>query len=412
MTFIVKGRISSEKGAAVSGLAVEAYDDDLFVDDYLGSSTTDNEGAFEIQFPPGAFRSFLDRESRPDVYLNIKTSEGEIVHTTDVRREASFVEKFDIKLEGLEKHRTHLIRTCSIDQPMYCTTKRLNEMFEMDSLPLKNLVNSGTRKMDIERGIIYDDTHWKGFYPVDNLLPPWLFQGGFYKKFETHDDGISGVTTAFDEVVAAKNVAKQIDPNDPSKGILLEYTEPQYSLFYDLLKILSDDVVVGKAFIGKYPAGVHLLTFAMTRKYNFDFMTAKDNRELFEKHGRMPDPNKVLGEWEGRMVSNTCLTPPLFRFKYALDSQGKVTCQYIFMYLLRGNSRVEFTQTQMNMFDFTNFHDEIRMVTDDFLVGKYCPEEQEILNLLGDRSLGLLHFEKTPQGTKPCIYYAITRISE
>ncbi len=66
----------------------------------------------------------------------------------------------------------------------------------------------------------------------------------------------------------------------------------------------------------------------------------------------------------------------------------------------------------MNMFDFTNFHDEIRMVRDDFMVGKYCPEEQEILNLLGDRSLGLLHFKKTPEGTKPCIYYAITRISD
>lgn len=55
------------------------------------------------------------------------------------------------------------------------------------------------------------------------------------------------------------------------------------------------------------------------------------------------------------------------------------------MYLLRGNSRVEFTQDQINMFDFTNFHDEIRKIKDDFMVGKYIPEEQEILNLVGDR---------------------------
>lgn len=412
MPFVVKGRISSEEGRPAPGLVVEVYDDDLFIDDYLGSATTDSEGSFEVLFEAGAFRSFLDRESRPDIYLNIKTREGQVVHTTEVRREASSVEEFDIELKGPRKPGALPKRACSQAQPMYCATKRLNEMFEMNSLPLRNLVNSGTRRMDIESGTIYDDAHWKGFYPVDTLLPPWIFQSGFYKKFDVHDDEISGVTLAFDEIVAAKNVAKEINPNDPTKGILLEYTEPQFSMFYDVLKIVSDDVVIGKAFTGRYPVGVHLLTFSMTRKYNFDFMTAKDHRELFEKHGRGPDPNKVVGEWEGRMVSNTCLTPPVFRFRYGLDSQGKVTCEYIFMYLLRGNSRVEFTQTQMNMFDFTNFHDEIRMVRDDFMVGKYCPEEQEILDLIGDRSLGLLHFEKTAKGTRPCIYYSIRRTSE
>ena len=64
----------------------------------------------------------------------------------------------------------------------------------------------------------------------------------------------------------------------------------------------------------------------------------------------------------------------------------------------------------MLMFDFTNFHDEIRMITDDIMVGKYCPAGQEILNIIGDRSLGLLHIEKTPEGTRPCVLYYIRKI--
>ncbi len=409
MSFIVKGKILSKDGKPVSGLSVDAYDDDLFIDDHLGSSTTDSKGAFEIKFESGAFRSFFDREAKPDIYLKIATSDGQVIYTTEVRHEAGTTEVFNIKLNGAGASQSEIVRACSPEQPMYCTTSRMNDLFETPSLPLKILANSGKRSMNIADGTIYDDTHWKGFYPVDNLFPPWIFQSGFYKKFTSKGGSISGVTTAFDEIVAAKNVPKPIDPNDETKGVLLEYTEPQYSMFYDHLKILSENVVVGKAYIGRYPVGVPMLTFAMTRKYNLDFMTARDHQELFNKHGKVPDPSKVLGEWEGRMVSNTCLTPPLFRFKYVKDNHGKITCQYIFMYLMRGNSRIEFTQDQMKMFDFTNFHDEIRMVRDDFMVGKYLPEEQEILNLLGDRSLGLIHFEKTAKGTRPCVYYSITR---
>jgi hypothetical protein len=409
MAFLIRGQIVSEEGEAIPGLLVDAYDDDLFIDDHLGSATTDSKGSFEVQFQTGAFRRFLDLEAKPDIYLKVSTPDGKVVYTSEVRSEAGPVEVFNIRLAGQVTRQLRKVRACSPDQPMYCSTDKLNELFETPSLPLKILANSGKRSIDIGEGTIYDDTHWKGFYAVDNLLPPWIFQSGFYKKFNAQGGNISGVTTAFDEIVAAKNVAKQIDSNDVAKGVILEYTEPQYSLFYDHLKILSDDVVVGKAYAGRYPAGVPLMTFTMTRRYNFDFMTAKDHQELFEKYGKAPDPNKVLGEWEGRMVSNTCLTPPLFKFIYIKDSHGDLTCQYIFMYMLRGNSRIEFTQNQMEIFDFTNFHDEIRMVRDDFMVGKYLPEEQEILNLLGDRSLGLIHFEKTSKGTRPSVYYAITR---
>jgi len=295
---------------------------------------------------------------------------------------------------------------------MYCRSEFLERLFERESLPIEALLNSGARRIHVDSHTVYNDQHWKGFYPPDTPLPPWIFQNSFNKSFRKENGTVKGVTSTFDDSIKAVNALKPIDPNDTSKGILLEYVEPQFSIFYDVLKVIGKDVVIGKAFTGKYPMGRQLLIFSMARRYSFDFMSPEDHKELFEKFGKVPDVGKVLGEWEGRMVSNTSLTPPLFRFRYRLDSSGKVTCDWNFMNVLRGGSQIELTRELMLMFDFTNFHDEIRMIADDIMVGKYCPVPTEILNLIGDRSLGLVHLEKTTEGTRPCIYYHIQKVQE
>lgn len=416
MSYSIKGRISDKDRNPIGGLTVNAYDDDLFFDDFLGSTKTGNDGSFEIRYSKGNFRSLFDRESAPDIYLILKTQDGRVIHRTDVIRGVGRIERFYIQLrEELAKMKAPTVagrlRTCSELQPMYCTADKLGKMFEVESFPVESLVNTGIRSIDVNEETVYDDTHWRGFYPTDTLLPPWIFQNGFYKEFSLEGSKVKGVTRAFDETVQALNEANQIDPHDPSKGIILQYTEPQFSMFYDLLKMINDDVVIGKAYIGRYPNGLPFLNFAMARRYSFDFLTATDHKELFEKHGYVPEPVAIVGEWEGRMISNASPTPPLFRFRYELDPEGKITCRYIFMHLIRGDSRVELTESQMEMFDFTNLHDEIRMVKDDLMVGKYCPEGQEILNIIGDRSLGLLHFEETSEGTRSCVYYAIRKVS-
>ena len=70
--------------------------------------------------------------------------------------------------------------------------------------------------------------------------------------------------------------------------IHLKYTSPEYSLFYDLLKIVDSDVVLGKAFLGVSPSGTPILTFSMSRKYNVEFMTEKDHQTIYEKHSFVP----------------------------------------------------------------------------------------------------------------------------
>ena len=54
---------------------------------------------------------------------------------------------------------------------MYCPTKRLDSMFERPSLPIKMLVNSGKRQIDIQTRMVHNDKYWKGFYATDSPFP-------------------------------------------------------------------------------------------------------------------------------------------------------------------------------------------------------------------------------------------------
>jgi uncharacterized protein YndB with AHSA1/START domain len=300
---------------------------------------------------------------------------------------------------------------CSPLQPMYCPSGMLSAYFEAPSLPMQTLVNKGGREIDVPNKMIYSDLYWKGIYPPDSLAPAWIFQNGFNKRFSMENGMLKGLTSTFDDTIKGENKLSMVDPNDPSRGVLLEYLAPEYALFYDMLKITSTDVVVGKAFTGRYPHGVLLLNFTMARRYSFDFMSDADHRELWEKYGKAPDVGALAGEWEGRMVSNASLTPPQFRFWYSVDGSGRLSCRWNYMNILKGDSRLKLTGKELEMFDFTNFHDEIRMITDDTMIGRYLSKSEKIMNLIGSRDLGIIHFEKTAEGTRPVIYYYIKKVA-
>ena len=154
--------------------------------------------------------------------------------------------------------------------------------------------------------------------------------------------------------------------------IHLKYTSPEYSLFYDLLKIVDKDAVLGKAFLGVSPSSIQILSFSMSRKYNVDFMTEKDHQTIYEKYSWVPSPDQVIGKWTGRLVSDGSLTPLIQVFTYTRDNLGKLQMEYTFGGLLRGISRVVLTPEEMKMYDYTNWHDEVRLVNDNFMVGKWC----------------------------------------
>lgn len=287
-------------------------------------------------------------------------------------------------------------QVCALEQPMYCRTSQLDQKYEIRDtiLPSSALLNS--ENMEIVDGenwsfdpktlMIWNNRYWKGFFTSDpdfrtNLL---LYAGGFWKRFLQHDSQINGVTHPYYAPVFAKN--QPIDTEYPGFGkvIHLKYLEPEFERFYDLLKIVGKDYILGKAFAGRDPPrGEQVLTFSMSRRYSVDFMTQDDFKAIFANKSRKPDVNEVLGKWEGRFVSDSTVSPVMFKFRYRMD-QGALKCDYNFGGILPGTSSTKFSQNMMEMFDFTGnlFHDEIRMVGNDFMVGRYSSKDSPVLKLL------------------------------
>lgn len=78
----ISGRIVDRNTRqGITGLRIEAWDKDLFIDDLVGSDETDAEGRFQIEFTESYFRElFFDRE--PDLFFKV-FSDGELIKSTE-----------------------------------------------------------------------------------------------------------------------------------------------------------------------------------------------------------------------------------------------------------------------------------------------------------------------------------------
>ena len=61
-----------------------------------------------------------------------------------------------------------------------------------------------------------------------------------------------------------------------------------------------------------------MLTFSMSRKYPFEFMTEEDHQMLYSKM-KKPTFDSMVGIWEGQLISDSGWTDPVFRFQYYFD---------------------------------------------------------------------------------------------
>ena len=165
-------------------------------------------------------------------------------------------------------------------------------------------------------------------------------------------------------------------------------------------------MVLGKAFLGVPPSGTPILTFSMSRKYNVDFMTEKDHQTIYEKHSFVPSPDQVIGTWSGRLVSDSSLTPLIQVFTYTRDNLGKLQMEYTFGGLLRGISKVVLTSEELKMYDYTNWHDEVKMVSDNFMVGKWCSPWTSIPLKFGPSFLSV---ETSSEGSRFCLRFTLKR---
>ncbi len=308
---------------------------------------------------------------------------------------------------------------CSIKQPMYCSVKRLDEMFEIHDNSSSNeaLINSPNMEIvdgenwsfDANTLTVWNNRYWRGFFAKDHDLAntALVYAGGFWKRFWKEGSSVKGETHPYESAIYSANEAIETEYPGFGKVILLKYRDPPYNTFYDLLKIIDNDTLLGKAFaVRGPPRGEHILTFSMSRKYSAEFMTQDDFKIIFSKKATKPGIDEVLGMWEGKLVSDSTLSDVLFRFRYYRE-QGELKCKYIFGGVMPGTSDVKFTEEMMLMFDLTGqlFHDEIRMLRNDFMLGRYCTLDNPIFKLL-KKAPGFI----MKDGERVCLPYILRRI--
>jgi cholesterol oxidase len=276
------------------------------------------------------------------------------------------------------------------------------------------LNKGGAPSIDVASETIRNDRYWKGFFPrghVLNAMSSAIFTG-FKKEFSLQDGKYIGVTSDTDGRIQARNSLEAIEvghnsPLEPGKYILLTYLDAPWQGFYDVLKVINDDLIIGRVYLGAYPNGARLFTFAMSRRYGFDQMTVDDHAALYGA-GSAPTADGLNGVWRMDVISNANHAGGIAYLQFTNKPDGAFQAQYQLLGLMEGLVAPSFLKDHFQLTDFTPFHDEIREITPDFMVGKYVAElPAAIAALLGNSSFGLFHSEA---GGKFGFYYMLSRI--
>ena len=281
------------------------------------------------------------------------------------------------------------------------------------------LVNhGGAPAIDVATQTIHNDRYWKGFFPrghVLNVMSSAIFTG-FRKEFHQEADGTySGITSDTDGRIHARNSLEEIEITHDSKGtlepgryILLRYLDPPWQGFYDIFKLVNDDLLIGRVYLGEFPNGTRVFTFPMSRAYRFEQMTVDDHAALFAA-GPAPTAAQLDGVWRMDTISNANHAGGIAYLQFNNQPGGRLEARYELMGLMEGMVTPSFLKDHFQLNDFTPFHDEIHRVTDDFLVGKYVAQLPPALaTLVGNQSLGLFHAEAAG---KFGFYYMLTRMT-
>ena len=279
------------------------------------------------------------------------------------------------------------------------------------------LPNSGNHQLDIAKRLVRNDRFWKGFFPrghVLNTLSSGIFTG-FKKRFFVDHGATVGVTSDTDERINARNTIEEIVLTKregdlaPGRYILLRYVDPPWQGFYDIFRTVNDNLIVGRAYMGTYPHGQRLFTFPMTRLYRFDDMTVADHRELYAT-GSVPSVDQLAGVWQMETVSNANHLSNVAHLAFEKKPDGTLESRYQLFSFLDGIVTPTFLADHFQLDDFTPFHDEIRRIDKDFMVGKYItPLTPAVAAALPAMSLGLLHVEEVAGQKRVGWYYTLTR---
>jgi hypothetical protein len=112
--------------------------------------------------------------------------------------------------------------------------------------------------------------------------------------------------------------------------------------------------------------------------YPFEKMSVPDHQAIFSgDHAKVPTPEKIAGTWDGHLIFLTRpdisllnqLNPVAFRLRFVPTASG-VEGRFRFG-LLSGKKEVEFTDEFVRLIGSPMLRDEIRMIDDQTMIGKW-----------------------------------------
>ena len=268
------------------------------------------------------------------------------------------------------------------------------------------LNHGGAPVIDPATRTIRNDSCWKGFFPrghVLNALSSALFTG-FRKEFHQENGQYVGITSDTDGRIKVRNSIETIEAGhdglgtlEPGRYILLRYLDFPWQGYYDVFKVINEDLLIGRVYLGEFPHGVRLFTFPMSRRYGLDHMTAEDHRQFYAA-APAPTAAELDGVWRMEVISSANHTGGLAYLKFDLKPDGRLEANFLLMGLMEGLVTPDLLKDHFQLNDFTPFHDEIRKLSSDTLIGRYVTGlPPELAGLLGASSLGIFQTEADGQ---------------
>jgi len=237
------------------------------------------------------------------------------------------------------------------------------------------LVNQGGNPIiDTVSQTVRNDRYWKGFFPRDHILNAMssaIFTG-FKKEFHEQGGKFSGTTSDSDNRIHARNSLEEVDVGhgtgtlEAGHYIVLRYLDPPWQDFYDVVKVINEDLVIGRVY--QYPNGSRVFTFPLSRRYGFDQLTVDDHNSLFAS-GTIPAPTDIDGVWRMDAISNANHASSIAYLQFDNKPDGRFEARYQLVGLIKALLVPSFLKDHFQADDFTPFHDEIRKVGSDLLVG-------------------------------------------
>jgi hypothetical protein len=281
-------------------------------------------------------------------------------------------------------------------------------------------LNGGKHQVDLDAHEIYNDERWKGFMPKG--LPASEATArlslGFAKKLWRVKNGFGGETQYFGGAITTKHTVKEITLDrqthdlPPGRYVLLGYTDPVFeNLFYDLLKPVSDDLMLFRGYTGQFPDGKRGWTALLLRRYPFAQMGIDDHDLLFRGRSA-PADDVLLGAWRLDALYYSNQPAQIARLRFDRSAKGSLQVECDTSTSRQGLLLPKFVSEHFQTDRLKTLRKELRTVDGDYVVGKWTTDIRgAYAKFLLAGSPGLFHPEKSGgRARRFSLYYLLTRL--